>query len=268
MTDFKLPMLGLGTFPLKGEEATQAVLMGLEHGMRHVDTAQMYGNELAVGRALGLSGLAREELCIVTKVDPSNLSEGRFSNSVKRSIADLGGPVDVLLIHWPPADKEVDGVIDRLQQAQADGLTKQIGVSNFPAGLMRRAQQRTRGRLVCNQVEFHPLLDQRKLLSVAQELGTQLTAYSPLARGRALEPQAVLEVGSRHGRPASEIVLRWIIQQGVAAIPMTTKVENLKSNMRALDFALSETDMVALAGLARADGRMINPADMHGRWDA
>ena len=268
MTEFRLPLLGLGTYPLMGEEATNAVAMAVDHGVRHIDTAQMYGNEAAVGRALQRSSVPRGELFVVTKVDPGNLSEKRFAQSVERSINDLGGPVDVLLIHWPPADQEVDGTVDRLMAAQAAGKTRHIGVSNFPIALMKRAQARASGRIVCNQVEFHPLLDQRRLLAAAQELGIMLTAYSPLARGAALKPKIIQDIAARVGRPPSEVVLRWIMQQGVAAIPMTSKLANLKSNLNALTLSLSLEDMAAISSLGTAAGRTISPASMAGRWDA
>jgi diketogulonate reductase-like aldo/keto reductase len=133
---------------------------------------------------------------------------------------------------------------------------------------MERAQKRTGGRIICNQVEFHPLLDQSKLLAAARELGIMLTAYSPLARGRALQPDIVQEISRKLGRPPSEIVLRWIVQQGVAAIPMSRKRENLQSNLNVLRFALSEDDMSALSAIGSAAGRTVSRASMSGRWDS
>jgi 2,5-diketo-D-gluconate reductase B len=262
-----IPLLGLGTYPLRGEQLETSVRMAVELGLRHIDTAQMYGNEGDVGRAIAGTGVARDDLFIVTKVDPSNLTATRFADSVARSIDGLGGPVDLLLIHWPPSDKALDATLDLLAAEKAKGNTKAIGVSNFNISMMRRASERLKGEVVCNQVEFHPLLDQRKLLSAAQNLGIVLEAYSPLARGAAMAPEAVLAIARKHNRPASEIVLRWIIQQGVVAIPMTTKRENLMSNLRALEFELSPDDMVSLSALGTRHGRTINPSWMAGRWD-
>jgi diketogulonate reductase-like aldo/keto reductase len=262
-----IPLIGLGTYPLVGGEATAAVQMAIELGCRHIDTAQMYGNERSVGAGISASGMPRSDVFLVTKVDPGNLSAGRFEASVKRSIDDLGGPPDLLLVHWPPHASEVDAVIDRLIAAKEHGQSKFIGISNHPVAMMRQAQIRAAGQLVCNQVEFHPLLGQGKVYAAAQELGMQLTAYSPLARGAAMRNAVIQGIAERHGRPASEIVLRWIVQQGVAAIPMSRKRENIMSNLSVLSFALSEAEMAEISRLGTPEGRTINPARMSGLWD-
>ena len=262
-----IPLFGIGTYPLKGEAAQRAVHMALELGIRHVDTAQMYGNEADVGKALHSSGIRRDEIFLVTKVDPGNLGQARFGPSVARSMDDLRGPADLLLVHWPPPDDALDAVIDRLVAERARGMARAIGVSNFAPRLLRRAQARAGGLLVNNQVEFHPLLDQSALRAAALDLNVTLSAYSPLARGKALQPPAIASIAQRHGVPASAVVLRWILQQGVAAIPMTTKPENARDNLRALDLELDPADMAAIAALARPDGRTINPSWMAGRWE-
>jgi 2,5-diketo-D-gluconate reductase B len=262
-----IPILGFGTYPLRGEEAERSVLMAIELGLRHIDTAQMYGNEAAVGRAIRASGVPRNELFIVSKVDPSNLGQSRFASSVSQSMDDLGSPADLLLIHWPPADDDLDAAVDRLMAEKEKGNAKATGVSNFNIGMMRRAQQRAHGAIACNQVEFHPLLDQSRLLEAANGLGIALAAYSPLARGKALQPPVIQQIAARRDRPASEIVLRWILQQGVAAIPMTTKRENAISNIRALEFTLSPEEMDSIGSLGTTTGRTINPSWMAGRWD-
>ena len=262
-----IPVLGFGTYPLVGEEAIRAIAMALELGLRHIDTAQMYGNEADVGRALAASSLPRQELYVVTKIDPSNLGGSRFLASAKRSAEALGSPPDLLLIHWPPADADFDATVERLIEARDRGLARAIGVSNFTPRMMRRAQQLASGAILCNQVEFHPLLDQSALLAAAREEGVALAAYSPLARGKALEPGPIRDIAARLGRKPSEIVLRWIIQQGVAAIPMTTRRENALSNINALTFDLSEADMAAISALGTARGRTINPSWMAGRWE-
>ena len=262
-----IPILGLGTYPLRGDGAVNAVLMGLELGLRHIDTAQMYGNEHDVGRALRASGLPRSELFVVTKVDPSNLGKARFASSVAKSMDDLGSPADLLLIHWPPPEDDFDATLDRLIAEKEKGSAKSIGVSNFTPAMMARAQERANGAIICNQVEFHPLLDQSKLLATSRQLGIALTAYSPLARGKALQPKPIQDIAARTGRPASEIVLGWIFQQGVAAIPMTTKRANAISNSNALGFSLPPEDMIAMSSLGTRHGRTINPSWMAGRWD-
>lgn len=262
-----IPAIGLGTYPLVGAEAERCVAAALEVGIRHVDTAQMYGNEKQVGRGIVASGVPRGEIFLVTKVDPSNLGAQRFADSVKRSIDDLGTVPDLLLIHWPPSDGDIDGPVERLLREGERGMAKQLGVSNFSPRQMKRAQELAGGRLICNQVEFHPLLDQSKLLAAARELNMVLTAYSPLARGRCMEEKVVQEIAARHRRPASEIVLRWIVQQGVAAIPMTRKRDNAASNLRAAEFTLTAAEMAAISALSSRNMRLINPSWMTKGWD-
>ncbi len=262
-----IPQLGLGTYPLQGDDVYNAVRMVVDLGYRHIDTAQMYGNEAGVGRAIKDCGVKREELFIVTKVDPGNVSQQKFSKTVAKSLTDLGGPVDLLLIHWPPAESEVDGVLDRLLEELANGNTKAIGVSNFSTKMLRHAHAYTQGKIICNQVEFHPLIDQSKLNGAAAELGIVLEAYSPIARGAALKPKIIQAIAVKHNRPPSEIVLRWITQQGVVAIPMTTKKVNAESNLQFLKFDLSAEDMKSISALGTANGRTINPSWMQGRWD-
>ena len=262
-----IPAIGLGTYPLAGPEAERCVAAALEVGIRHIDTAQMYGNEKQVGRGMAASGVTRVELFLVTKVDPSNLGAARFADSVRRSVDDLGSVPDLLLIHWPPSDGEIDGPVERLLRAGEQGFAKNLGVNNFSPRLMRHAQALAGGKLICNQVEFHPLLDQSKILATARQLGMVLTAYSPLAHGKAMEQPAVQEIARRHGCPASAVVLRWIIQQGVAAIPMTSKRANAEANLAALDITLSDEDMAAISALTIKGTRLIDPSWMAGRWD-
>ncbi|MBI2718049.1 MAG: aldo/keto reductase [Rhizobiales bacterium] len=262
-----IPLLGLGTYPLRGAEAERAVAMALELGYRHIDTAQMYGNEAAVGRAVKASGLARRDFFIVTKVDPGNVSASRFRSSVEGSVNDLGDPPDLLLVHWPPPDAELDAVIDRLVEAHRAGYCRAIGVSNFSVALLRRAAQRSPVPLMANQVEFHPLIDQSKLLAEVRRLGMTLIAYRPLGRSAVLNDPVIGKIATKHGRPASEIALRWIVQQGVAAIPMTAKRGHAESNLRALSFALSEDDMRAISALGAQNRRLVSPSTTAKRWD-
>jgi 2,5-diketo-D-gluconate reductase B len=267
-THNSIPELGLGTYPLKGNDAYYAVRMAIDLGYRHIDTAQMYGNEIEVGKAVKDCGVARDEFFVVTKVDPHNVGSDHFLSSTEKSVLNLGGPVDLLLIHWPPADSELNSVVDRLMLAKQTGLTKNVGVSNFTPRMLRGAQARTNGAIICNQVEFHPLLDQSELLKTAKELGVVLEAFSPLARGAALKPEIINSIATRMNKPPAEIVLRWIIQQRVIPIPMTTKVENAKSNLRALEFELSDEDMKSISSIGTRDGRIVQTSWMRERWDS
>ena len=261
-----IPALGLGTYPLSGQQCTDTVKMAVELGYRHIDTAQMYGNERQVGTGLKTCGVPRKNLFVTTKVDPSNNPRARFSDSVKRSIDDLGGSPDLLLIHWPPPDAEIDATLDLLKAEQAAGRARRIGVSNFTPRMLRQAVKRLPD-ISCNQVEFHPLIDQRALKKTADELGLPLVAYSPVARGKTFSAASVKSIAERHGRPPSEIVLRWIVQQGVIAIPMTSKRDHAASNLNIFSFELTPEEMASLSSLGTAAGRTINPSWMSGRWN-
>jgi len=262
-----IPILGFGTYPLSGSAAERAVTTALELGYRHVDTAQMYGNEAEVGRAIARSGLAREELFIVTKVAKTNISADRFLPSVERSVAELGGPVDLLLIHWPPEESQFDAAIDLLGQARERGFTRAIGVSNFTIAMMKRAAQRAASPIIANQVEFHALIDQARLKAEAEKLGIALTAYVPLGRGEVMRNKNIQEIARDLGRPTSEVALAWIMQQNVIAIPMTTKRENAVSNLRALDLVLSDADMQAITKVSKGHRRLVSPAGWAPEWD-
>jgi 2,5-diketo-D-gluconate reductase B len=264
-----IPVLGYGTYPLTGAECRDGVAMALDLGIRHIDTAQLYDNEKDVGQAIAKSGLRRDEIYLVTKVARDNLGRRHFMHSVEESLDKLGvEQVDLLLIHWPPAESDFEQALDSLCAAEASGLARRIGVSNFTIALMRRAAKRAGQKLINNQVEFHPLLDQSQVRTEAEKLGMVLSAYSPLGRGAVLKDPVVVEVATRLKRPPSEIALRWIIQQGVVAVPMTTKRDNAKSNLKVLEFELSPADMAKLSQASRQNRRLVSPLGWAPKWDA
>ena len=263
-----IPAIGFGTYPLTGKQGQAAIEMAIAAGFRHIDTAQLYGNEATVGAAIAASGLRRGEVFVTTKVNGGNIARDRFLPSIRKSLEDLRlSQVDLLLIHWPPASAAIDAAIDELNLAADCGLAARIGISNFPVAYMRRAAAHSRRKLAINQVEFHPLLDQSKLKKAADELGITLSAYCPLARGVALSNPAVQAVASRLGENPASIVLAWILQQGVIALPMTTKPANAKANLRALEINLTLQDMAAISKLTETNRRLVSPGDMAALWD-
>ena len=263
-----IPLLGYGTYPLTGAECRDGVAMALDLGLRHIDTAQLYDNERDVGQAIARSGIKRDEIFLVTKVGRDNLGRRHFIHSVQDSLEKLGVEyVDLLLIHWPPVEEDFDSAVDSLCVAQASGLARAIGVSNFTIPLMKRAVKRATQPMINNQVEFHALLDQSRVRAEAEKLGIVLSAYSPLGRGAVLKDPAVIEIAKRLGRPPSEIALRWIVQQGVVALPMTTKKANARSNMRIFDFELSQADMAKLTATSKQNRRLISPTGWAPKWD-
>ncbi|MGI9509527.1 MAG: aldo/keto reductase, partial [Geminicoccaceae bacterium] len=173
-----------GTFPLKGDDARQAIQTAAEVGYRAFDTAQMYGNEAETGEALKATGIPRKELCITTKVHPDNFGEGKFIASVEQSLKDLRvDHVDVLLLHWPTLGGDIAPSLKLLQKAHGKGLASNIGVSNYTIAMMRDAVAIVDAPIVTNQVEFHPLLNQDKLLAGANQVGIPLSSYCSVARG-------------------------------------------------------------------------------------
>lgn len=247
-----------GTFPLKGEELAKALRCALDVGYRSIDTAQMYGNEAEVGAVLAESGLAREELCVTTKVHPDNFAEGRFLASVEESLKKLRlDHVDALLLHWPPIGGDVRPSLKLLETALKRQLTRNIGVSNYTAQMMRDAAHIAEAPIVTNQVEFHPLLDQSVLLSAAAETGIPLASYCSVARGAVFKHAIFDEVGRRYGRTAGQVVLRWILQKGVSINTMSTKPENIRANFDVMDFTLSSIDMARIDAMTATNERIV-----------
>lgn len=253
----------LGTFPLRDDQLVQATKHAFEAGYRGFDTAQMYENEAALGAALKQMGCGRDEIVITTKVLPANLGADRFMASVQASLKALQTDyIDVLLLHWPTPSGDNKEALELLQQATDKGYAKSIGVSNYTIAMMAEAVQILDDLPVCNQVEFHPYLDQAKLLAAASDMGIALSAYCPLAKGNIFGDPVIGEIAERYNRSEAQVILRWILQNGVSANPMSTRPENLKANFGALDFVLSAPDMKAIGSLGKKGMRLIDKTRM------
>lgn len=262
-----IPALGLGTYGARGATAREIVRQALQEGYRHIDTAQFYANEEAVGQGIKKSGVAREEVFLVTKVWPSNLDKKRFLPSVKESLQKLqSGYVDLLLIHWPHHTLPLESYLAELAKAQEKGLTRFIGVSNFNISQLKQTLEMGLP-ILTNQVEFHPFLDQSKLYQWMREHGVSLTAYSPLAQGKAATHPALQSIGKPYGKSAAQVALKWMLQLGgVMTIPKSINPKRLKENMDVFDFELSAEDMARIQELGRRDGRQVSA--FHGAdWD-
>jgi len=247
-----------GTYPLKGEECTRAVETALEAGYRAIDTAQMYGNEAEVGAALAATAVPRADILVTTKVHPDNFAADRFIPSVDQSLKELGlARVDVLLLHWPPADGDITPSLRLLSEARARGLTRHIGVSNYTIAMMRDARRVVDDPIVTNQVEFHPLVNQDKLLAGAAEAGIPLSAYSSVARGEVFKYPLFDELGAAYGKTAGQIVLRWILQKGVSVNTMSRNPDNIRANLDVMDFTLSSVDMARIDRLTETNYRIV-----------
>lgn len=250
---------GFGTWPLTGEDLHKAVRTAAEVGYRAFDTAQMYGNEADTGAALADTGIAREDLCITTKVHPDNYGEADFMASVEASLRDLRTAyVDVLLLHWPPIGGDIAPSLRLLQQARERGLARNIGISNYTVQMMRDAKSIVDAPLVTNQVEFHPLLNQDKLLAASAETGIPLASYCSVARGEIFKHPEFAEIGAGYGKSAAQVALRWILQKGVSINTMSTKPGNLRANFDIMDFTLSCVDMARIDRLTATGYRIVD----------
>lgn len=254
---------GFGTYPLKGDQLRSAIEAAVEVGYRAFDTAQMYGNEGDTGEALAECGVPRHELCITTKVHPDNYTQDKFVPSVEASLEALRlDCVDVLLLHWPPTNGEVAPSLRLLRSALERGLAKSIGVSNYTAAMMREARSVVDVPLVTNQVEFHPLLNQEKLLAAAEETGIPISSYASIARGQIFKHGLFAEIGEAYGKSAAQVALRWILQKGVPLNTMSTKPDNIRANFEIMDFTLSSIDMGRIDRLTATGYRIIKPGQL------
>ncbi|HEX8568869.1 MAG TPA: aldo/keto reductase [Caulobacteraceae bacterium] len=265
----EIPALGFGTWQLEPLDARRMVQAALEIGYRHIDTAFIYNNEAEVGAAIRASGVPRDEVFLTTKIWVDSFHEGDLQAAAQGSVDRIGvGPVDLLLLHWPKPHPPLAETIGALNDARERGLTRSIGLSNFPSGLWRDAAALSAAPLVTNQVEYHPYLSQKTLLQTARELGSSLTAWSPLAQGKVADDPVIGEVARAHGKTPGQVTLRWLLQQGVIAIPRTTKESRARENFDVFDFELTEEEMGRISALGRAEGRLGDWLDRALRWDA
>jgi 2,5-diketo-D-gluconate reductase B len=264
-----IPPIGLGTFRLQGQGAYDSVSMGLAAGYRHIDTAQVYGNETEVGRALADSGLVRADVFVTTKVWTEHLAAPALVPSLKESLRKLGlEQLDLALIHWPSPQDAVPlaETMHALLEARELGLARAIGVSNFTVAHMRQAIDAVGAHnIATNQVELHPYLQNRAVAGFAREAGIHLTAYMPLAYGKAATDPAIAAIAARLDATPAQVTLAWLLQKGYAVIPSSTRRENLEGNLGAAGIKLAPADVAAIDALDAGE-RIANP-DFAPRWD-
>lgn len=265
----QIPAIGLGTFRLKGQQVIDSVRSGLELGYRHIDTAQIYDNEADVGQAIAASGVPRKALFITTKIWTEALGRDKLRASLETSLEKLRlDQVDLTLIHWPsPGDAiPVQEYMEALAEARAAGLTRAIGVSNFTIAHLQQAIDAVGAdQIATQQIEMHPFLQNRKLAEFARSQGIHITAYMPLAYGRVMQDPVLQRIARAHDASPAQVALAWLLQQGYAVIPSSTRRANLESNLAAASLRLSEEEMAVIAGLDRGE-RLANP-DFAPAWD-
>ncbi|HVG98520.1 MAG TPA: aldo/keto reductase [Chloroflexota bacterium] len=249
-----MPVLGMGTWQLRGQECREAVRTALSLGYRHLDTAEMYGNEAEVGAGLRDSGVDRDEVFLTTKVWPQHFRSAALRRAADDSLRRLEvAYVDLLLLHWPSDEVPLAETVGALNDVAAQGKARAIGVSNFSVAQLQEAVALSAAPVVCDQVQMHVLNPQTTLRRRARAEGIAITAYSPLAKGRLTGHPALTRIGERYGKSASQVAIRWLLQQdGVSAIPKATREPNLRANLEVFDFVLDGDDLAALAALGGA----------------
>lgn len=255
---FTIPIFGLGTWALRGRDCARLVEEAIRIGYRHIDTAQMYENEAAVGEGVRASGM-RSEVTVTTKVQPTLLAPRDVERSVKESLKRLNlDVIDLLLIHWPNPRVPLADTLGAMAKMKREGVTRAIGVSNFTVALLDEANKVSSEPLVCNQIECHPFLNQDKVIAACRRQGMAVVAYSPIARGGA-SGNAVLErIGKAHGKTAAQVSLRYLVQQGIVVIPRTSKAERLRENAAIFDFALTDAEMREIHRLSGSNDRIVD----------
>jgi 2,5-diketo-D-gluconate reductase B len=255
----KIPLVGLGTWDLRGRTCARTVEQALQLGYRHIDTAEMYDNEREVGEGLHASGVKRGEIFVTTKVWPSHFAPRDLERAARDSLARLRvREVDLLLLHWPNPQIPLADTLGALGKVKRDGLARHIGVSNFTVMLLKEAVRLSTEPLVANQIECHPFLDQSKIIAACRRHDMAVVAYSPIARGGARNDKLLARIGAAHGKTAAQICLRFLVQQNIVVIPRTSKEKRLAENAAIFDFTLSAAEMTEIAGLARRDGRIVD----------
>ncbi|MGQ3211540.1 aldo/keto reductase [Shinella sp.] len=264
-----IPQLGFGTFRMPEADVLAILPKALAQGFTHVDTAQIYENEAAVGAAIQASGVARDKIFLTTKVWVANYAKNAFAASVEESLRKLKTDhVDLLLLHWPNDAVPLEVQIAELNAVRERGLARHIGVSNFNTELMAEAVRFSAAPLATNQVEYHPYLDQMKVLEAAETYGMALTAYYAMADGKVPNERLLKEIGAAHGKSAAQVALRWLIQQpDVVALTKTATEARLAENLALFDFVLTPDEMMRIHKLARPDGRIVSPDGLAPAWD-
>lgn len=255
----KVPAIGLGTYQLEGDECEKAVSQALDIGYKHIDTAQAYGNELHVGNAIGQSGVERDKIFLTTKAHWEHLKPkevlGRFEESINKLKTDY---VDLFLIHWPsPQGVPMEETLDAMLELKDKSQVKHIGVSNFTPQQVEEALTHT--EIFCNQVEYHPFLDQSDLLHLCQKHDVMLTAYCPVVRGKVADEESIERIAKKYNKTPFQVTLRWLVQQDqVVAIPKSGDEQHMKDNINVFDFKLDDDDMETITNFEK-EKRLIDP---------
>jgi 2,5-diketo-D-gluconate reductase B len=255
----KIPTIGLGTWQLNGDVGVNITKEALKLGYRHLDCALIYGNEKEIGEGLHASGVKREDVWVTTKVPHTELAPANLERAVKQSLSNLRlSDVNLLLVHWPNPEIPLADTMGAMCDMKKKGLARNIGISNFTVQLVEEAVKLSSEPIATNQIEWHPYLDEEKVRAACKKHGISVTAYCPIARGRAVGDEVLSGIGKKHGKSAGQVSLRWLVQKGAIVIPRTSKAERLTENMSIFDFALTPQEMAEVDALAKPAGRVVS----------
>lgn len=257
----EIPVIGLGTYRLRGEEARDVVSAALAEGYRHIDTARAYGNEADVGRGIAQADVPRDAVVLVTKIWPDDFAPDAFIAAAEASLRDLGTDyIDLLLLHWPSFEVPVGETLGAMETLVADGKVRYAGVSNFTTSLFDEAAAATHLAVAANQVEHHPFLDQSTLRRHLAKHGAALVGYCPVAQGRVFKSDILSDIAADHGATPASVALAWALsKEGTAAVPKASSREHLRDNLAAADIALADDEIKAMDALGDSEGRLIDP---------
>ena len=264
----EIPVIGFGTSQLGN--CGELVAAALKLGYRHIDTAWKYGTEQGVGDGIKASGVPRREIFLCTKVSHEYLRAADFARSVEQSLKRLQTDyVDLLHVHWPSTDGiPLAETMGALAKAKREGKARHVGVANFNIAMTEDAMRLCPEPLVSLQAEYHPYLDQSKVLAFCRKAGLVLTAYCPLGRGRLFKDPVIAEIARAKGRTVAQVALRWLVQQGnIAPIPRSSNPRHMAESLEIFDFELTDGEMRRIFALARPDGRIANPIGRAPAWD-
>ena len=264
-----IPAIGLGTWELRGDECAKLVETALRNGYTHIDTAQMYQNEREVGAGIRASGVDRDSLFVTTKIWPDNYASDDFARAVDERLAllDCGTP-DLLLLHWPPGAVSMAEAVAGLNKAKKSGLARHIGISNFTVAQVEEAVGLSEEPLVCNQIEYHPLINQDKVRAACARHGLAVTAYCPIARNKVADEPVIRDIAQRHDASPAQIALAWLACHGdVISIPRSSRPERLADNLKALEISLNEDEMAEISALKARNMRLVDPESVRPEWD-
>jgi 2,5-diketo-D-gluconate reductase B len=255
-----MPKLGLGTFRMQGDACRAAVESALALGYRHIDTAEMYANEEPIGAAIAASRVPRSELHVTTKVWHENLAPDTIHRAFDASLKKLRlDQIDLYLVHWPSRSANWRAVFETLMKLKEEKRVRAIGVANFTTALLKIAVEDIGAPIACNQIEYHAMLDQSKVLNYLAAKSIPLVAYCPLAQGRVATDPVLTAIGRKHDATAAQVALKWLLDQGgVAAIPKASRRESQEANLDALKITLDDADRKKIAALPK-DKRCVNP---------